>query len=79
MPVEMIVPVQKIVPHEVPVFVDKYVKQPTPFDVEKVCNAKQFLGSRTRTFCSLRRSPQVVLKEVAVSMPVEKVRLDLCR
>ena len=71
-PVEMMVPVQQVVANEVPVYVDKYIKQPAPFDVEKV----EIFTHLSIIYQLLNLlMVQIVIKEVSVPVSVEKVSL----
>ncbi len=73
-PVEKLVPVQTIVTKDVPVMVETCVKQDVPIDVEKV--RAPFRRFERLPAASLH-DPQVVIQEVSVPTPVEKV-CSLC-
>jgi hypothetical protein len=75
-PVEKLVPVQTIVTRDVPVLVEKCVKQDVPFDVEKVYAACRQLK---RLHAVSLRNPQIVIQEVSVPTNVEKVCLSCAR
>jgi hypothetical protein len=54
-PVEKLVPVQTYVTRDVPVLVDKCVKQDVPFDVEKVCATFHRERNCTQNYSAIRR------------------------
>ena len=69
-PVEKLVPVQTLVMRDVPVLVEKCVKQDVPFDVEKV---QPTFDTRRDFMQNHRHHLQIVIQEVSVPTTVEKV------
>jgi hypothetical protein len=70
-PVEKLVPVQTLVIRDVPVLVEKCVKQDVPFDVEKV---HQLFSLVEIFMLNHLHDSQIVIQEVSVPTTVEKAR-----